>query len=160
MGRGRRTKPPAWAHVEGGNGHFVQLYDSMLEHPAWKDLAPQAQALYLYCVRNSHGQATRDDAKRTGGRGDVRLFYMSHNDAVAFGLYSATDFRGLPRDLDALISHGFIDMIWSGQASRARNIYRLSGRWRSWGTPAFEMPLKYMSSRMKKAVEEVSEHVA
>ena len=153
MGRGRKKQPPTWAHLEGGNSNFVQLYNSMLEHPAWKDLTPQAQALYTYCVRNSHGEATRDDARRTGGRGDVRLFYMSRGDSVAFGLYSPTDTRGLSRDLDSLISHGFIDMLWSGKPTRSRNLYRLSGRWKTWGTPEFEVPTKYMSSRMKKAAE-------
>lgn len=157
MGKGRKRKqPPAWAHDEGGSDHFIMLYDSMLESHAWQDLSPQAQALYTYCVRNSHGQATRDDAQRTGGRGDVRLFYMSHGDAVGFGLYASSDYRGLPRDVDSLIAHGFVDLIWSGQTSRARNIYRLSSRWKKWGTSEFEMPYKYMSSRMKKVSDGVT----
>lgn len=122
-----------------------------MDSPAFHDLTKPQQVLYFYCVRESHGQATRDDAmaKGAGSAGDVRLFYM--NDAQAkdvHGLYAKSDSRGLPRDMAALIYHGFVDCLYRARTKGEKNLYRLSSRWNNWGTDDFTTPQSCKTDHM------------
>ena len=153
MPRRRKSKHTFEPYEKSPNGAnaFVRLCFEMLDSPAFHDLTASQKALYLYCLRESHGSATRDDANH-----DVALFYMNHAlRTKVHGLYSAGDTRGFDRDMAALIEHGFVDCVKSGYKSRDKNIYRLSSRWLHWNTKAFSLPNNVMTTNMlrKRAQE-------
>lgn len=147
----KRTKQQAkaWQRRPKGSAQFVQLYADLLDSPAFHDLSPKAKVLYIYCLRESHGAAMRNNAPE-GGMGDERLFYMNHAlRTKVHELYAPSDTRCFERDMAALIEHGFVDVTRSGYERREKTVYRLSSRWNLWGSPDFTVPENAKSTHIK-----------
>ena len=146
----RRKKQPVKSYQRRSNGssHFVQVFDDLLDSKAFHALSARQKALYLYCLRESHGAAMRDNAPE-GGQGDERLFYM--NKAVrteVHELYAKSDTRGFERDMAALVAVGLVDCVTSGYEKREKTVYRLSSRWWHYGTRAFSLPKEVKTTHM------------
>ena len=139
MARKRKQPVKSWQRRPTASGHFQLLYDDLLDSPAFHDLSPKQKVLLIYCIRESHGAAMRENAPE-GGKGDERMFYMNRALRIHHGLYAESDTRGFRRDMSALISHGFVDCLRSGYERRERSIFRLSARWNIWGTSDFTVP--------------------
>ncbi len=140
MARKRKQVVNGWQRRPQGSKHFLQVYDDLLDSASFHDLTARQVRLYLYCVRESHGAAMRDNAKN-GGTGDQRLFYMNQSLRTdVHELYPKSDTRGFERDMQSLIEHGFVDCVKSGYAGREKSVYRLSARWHEWGLPGYEVP--------------------
>lgn len=148
MARRKRYGRKVWQRRAGSGEGFVQLHYDLLDSPAFHDLKarfPRAAILYLYCLREAHGQAMRDNPGS-----DERVFYQSRSSCVGkHHLYAPTDRRGFKRDMTALIEHGFVDCVRSGYATREKNLYALSGRWCDWGTEKFAVPENVMTDSMR-----------
>ena len=146
MGRPKNRKQAREPYQRRANSssRFVRLFHDMLDSVAFHELTAKQKELYVYCLREAHGKATADDPNH-----DETLFYMNRAQAVdVHGLYSKKDFRGLRRDMAALVSHGFVDVVRNGYATREKTLYRLSGRWNNWGSEAFSMPESVKSTHM------------
>ena len=145
----RRKQPvKSWQRRPKGKSGFAAMYYDLLDSEAYTSLTAKQKTLYLYCCRESHGAAMRDNAI-DGGEGDERLFYMNRGlYTTKYRLYGQSDKRGFARDMAALIAHGLVDCVSSGLATRERNLYRLSSRWHHYGTPAFSMPDGLKSTHM------------
>ena len=140
MSRRKKQSPKAFQRRPNGSSHFVQVFDDLLDSKAFHALSARQKALYLYCLRESHGAAMRDSTPQ-GGQGDERLFYM--NKALrteVHELYAKSDTRGFERDMGALVSVGLVDCVSSGYAAREKSVYRLSARWWHYGTRAYSLP--------------------
>ena len=142
MARRKRQQRKAWQRRANGSGQWHPIFNDLLDSPAFHDLRPSAKVLYLYCQRETHGDAMRDS-----GTQDERLFYMNRAlRCKVHELYPLSDSRGFERDMRELVSHGFVDCLESGLAERKRSLYRLSGRWCDWGTSAFSMPKQFKTT--------------
>ena len=135
MPRKRSTPRKVWQRRAGGSAQFAQIYHDLLDSPAFHSLSDKQKLLYVYCVRETHGDAMRDAQGQ-----DERLFYMNAELRTRHGLYAESDTRGFERDVAALIESGFVDCLESNYRTRTKNLYRLSGRWCQWGGPEFIFP--------------------
>ena len=118
------------------------LYESMLISPAWLDLTPKQQVLYLYCKLQYYAEKRKPN-------NDPEQFTMNQNKwGVKYHLYKITNAKGFYRDMEALIEHGFIACVESGKATRTKSIYRYSSAWLDWGTERFLVPPADMTAGM------------
>lgn len=65
-----------------------------------------------------------------------------------YQLYTKGNAQAFYRDMEALINHGLIDCIYQGAPTHQKNQYRLSDRWRKYGTNQFEVPYPIMTAGM------------
>ena len=141
--KAQQRKP--WQRRANSSRQWNPLFHDLLDSPAFHDLTPSAKTLFLYCVRETHG-----DAMRASGTQDERLFYMNRSlRCKVHELYPLSDTRAFERDMAQLVSHGFVDCLKSGLDTRTKSLYRLSARWCDWGTPAFSMPQQYKTLHMQ-----------
>lgn len=148
MSRRKKQPPKSYQRRSNGSSHFIQLFDDLLDSKAFHSLSARQKILYVYCLRESHGTAMRDNAPE-GGQGDERLFYMNRGLRVkVHELYSESDTRGFERDMGALVSVGLVDCVSSGYAAREKSVYRLSARWWHYGTRAFSLPDEVKTTHM------------
>jgi hypothetical protein len=112
---------------------FAQVYESMLQSDAFKDLNSTQKVLYFICKAQYYGKRkpSRDYPDIEELQGDD-LFYFNWNLAQEYGLYKPTCNKNFQMDMKALIDHGLIDLVASGIAHRKKNIYRFSDKWKSW----------------------------
>jgi len=161
MSKRRKQPPKPYQRRSNGSSHFNQLYDDLLDSEAFHGLSARQKVLYIYCVRESHGQAMRDS-----GTANDALFYMNRAlRTEVHELYAKSDTRCFERDMGALISVGLVDCVRSGYEKREKTVYRLSSRWHHYGTCAYSLPdtvktthmLIDEGKRMRKQVKEASE---
>jgi hypothetical protein len=112
-----------------GGGGFVAVTYEMINSKAYKELSGSALRALILCLRkvktyhpidrfNSHFEFTYPEARKQG-------------------LGDASFFRGLTQ----LQKVGFIDCVMRGGArweGKGRSQYRLSKRWKQYGTPDFK----------------------
>lgn len=147
MSRRKARQRKAWQRRASGSSQWNPLYNDLLDSPAFHDLTASAKVLYLYCQRETHGDAMRDS-----GTQDERVFYMNRGlRCKVHQLYPLSDTRAYERDMAQLVGHGFVDCLKSGLDTRTKSLYRLSARWCDWGTPAFSMPEQLKTRHMKLA---------
>ena len=145
MGRKRKHLRKAYQRRVGSSGQFIQLYYDLIDSDCFKDLSSRQIRLYVYCLREAHGEAMKD-AARAGGEADECLFYMPRSRYVAHSLYTPNEGREFRRDIAALIDHGLIDCVQSGRRSKVKSLYRLSARWNAW--PQVNTPTAVMTDYM------------
>ena len=113
----------------------VYIETALLHSDAFKELLPLASKVLLYCYEKFY----RKKEKRIGGRAAYKVI----NREFVF-TYDEAEFRGLShrqfhRCLEALYSHGFIDVIHPGSARRGDYAkYAISDRWQNFNTVGFE----------------------
>ena len=143
MARKKQSYRPYQRRANTDKTGFAQLYHDLLDSAAFRDLTPRQRLLYVYCVRESHGEATRDDPNHDSAR-----FYMNRQVRKQHELYGLSDSRQFERDMSELIKHGLVDAVKSGYECREKNVYRLSARWQHWDTPSFQIPDEVMTTHM------------
>lgn len=116
---------------DGSSGDTsANIYMSMLQSEAWRDLTAQQQRLYLYCKAQYYGQKKKPND-------DSLCFNMNQAKWSGYGLYKVTNASGFYRDMAALTAHGFIACVESGAATRTKSVYRFSDAWKHYGSDAF-----------------------
>lgn len=154
MARTPKNPPQFWDTPKGPKDHFYQVFDGMTDHPAFRDMSKGARLLYFYCRRESHGRATSDYMKGLFGEWSYdsdpgRLFYMNFAQAKQHELYNDGNKGGLRRDMQELISHGFVDCVMNGGGNRRKALYALSSRYREW--PNVETPNNVKTRSMQNS---------
>lgn len=115
--------PKSFESSKGEGDLSAVLYASMLQSPAWKKLTKPQQVLYLYMKLQFYGANQVEDMPQ---------IYFHFNQTLwkkTYGLYTNT--TSFYKDRDALIKHGFVEMVESGRNTRSKAIYKLSYNWQN-----------------------------
>ena len=130
MARKKRYKPKPFESTGSSNDTSANIYESMLIHPAFLGLTKNQRLLYIYLKAQYYGKRKpgRDypDEERLQGE---TLFYFSHETAVKYGLCTKAGKTELYKNIRALVSAGFIEIVVSGRASKKKSVYKFSSRW-------------------------------
>lgn len=73
-----------------------------------------------------------------------------------YKLYKENNGRAFYRDMEQLISHGFISCVVSGESNRTKSIYRFSDKWLQYGKPGFEITPGEMTPAMIRRAEKTN----
>lgn len=133
---GKRKKPyipKAFESTGVSNDTSANVYGSMLESPAFKDLSKNQRLLYIYMKKQYYGarKPGQDFPDMEQLQGDD-LFYFNLALAEKYGLYSRSNDRQFYADIRAIEQHGFIKTVSSGKATKSRSIYKFTGDWKEW----------------------------
>lgn len=135
--------------VGNSNDISANIYMSMILSEAWQDLSPKQQQVYLYCKLQFYGQSGRRGVDAT----DNSKFYFNRSLwQDTYKLYGKGSEGRFYKDITALIEHGFIRCIETGQVSRTKSIYQFSDKWKVWNTDKFELLPCEMNTPMLKAL--------
>ncbi len=115
----------------------ANLYESMLRSDAFKALTDRQKVLFVYCKAQYYGKRKpqRDYPGMEQFQGDDK-FYMNLDLAInEYELYPQGSASNFYKDMNALVEHGLIDRISSGQKRRQKSVYGFSDRWKAWKAP-------------------------
>lgn len=133
---GQRKKPytpKAFESTGVSNDTSANIYGSMLESAAFKDLSKNQRLLYVYMKKQYYG--TRKPGRDFPDMEQLQetdLFYFNIALAVKYGLYSRSNDRQFYADIKAIEQHGFIKTVSNGKVTKSRSIYKFSGDWKRW----------------------------
>lgn len=111
-------------------GHFVALYDDMMESDAWGQLTANDIVLYIELVKKFKAAYIKGELHRT----NENNLSMVKKEYIKL-MHQASFFKSI----DHLIDMGFIKVIESGYAERKCNIYGLNDMWKHYGTNLFNI---------------------
>ena len=134
MGRRKESyTPKAFESTGVSNDTSANIYGSMLESPAFKDLSKNQRLLYVYMKKQYYGtrKPERDFPEVEKLQG-TDLFYFNMALAVQYGLYSRSNDRQFYNDIAAIERHGFIKTISNGRSTKSRSVYKFIGDWKQW----------------------------
>lgn len=145
----------------------ASIYRSMLLHEAYKTLTANQRNLYVLCKSELYGKSKNDLEQFNkyfiengiDKQNHPEYFTMNWGKVKKGGLYDCySNTNSFRTDINALIEHGLIDCVLCGADSRCKSLYRLSNRWRFYGTDRFELPenvktISMTGSRKKKREE-------
>ena len=116
---------------------YARITDSVVLSPAFQDLKPHLQMLYIAMRLQDIGKRkpNRDYDEKSALWEQVRseqCFYFPYHVARQYcSRYQGNSGR-LYTDIAVLIDHGFIDKVVSGKTTRDNSVYRYSDRWQQW----------------------------
>lgn len=130
-------------HFKDSNGNdridsATTITMSMLSHPAFQDLTTEQRFLYVITKSQYKGAVDRPCnsknkrlASKFGGKDANKYIYINHKLLTdVFKVYSPKSLRTIENDIDALISHGFIEI--AEKKIGQRTIYKFSAAWNDW----------------------------
>ncbi|MDL2301034.1 hypothetical protein LJC58_01620 [Lachnospiraceae bacterium OttesenSCG-928-D06] len=133
---GQRKKPytpKAFESTGVSNDTSANIYGSMLDSPAFKDLSKNQRLLYVYMKKQYYG--TRKPGRDFPDMDQLQedeLFYFNLALAERYGLYSRSNDRQFYKDIAAIEQHGFIKTISNGRTTKSRSIYKFTRDWKQW----------------------------
>ena len=120
----------------------ANIYQSMMESPAWMELSAKQKVLYLACKSRYYGEKAKPND-------DNLCFTMNRYVwAEKLQLYPKTNGRDFYRDMAALIEHGFVICVRRGANLQKKNFYRFSDAWQRYGTADFSISPDCMTMTM------------
>lgn len=127
--RKQKYTPKSFESTGDTSDTSANMYISMMKSPAFMDLTTNQRLLYVYMKACYYGQ------KRKPVEGDRTAFTFNQctwikGNEYGFCIYSNRN--QFYRDRNALVSHGFIDVVESNRNQRESNVYRYSDRWQTW----------------------------
>jgi len=129
----------------------ANIYMSMLMSAAWRELTPRQQILYLYCKAQYYAE------KKKPIKDNQLSFTMNKSKWQLYKLYTENEGHNFRRDMNALISIGFVKCVECGANTRTKSIYEYSSKWLYYGTPEFEiMPSEMTKSLLNKREKQQS----
>lgn len=123
-------------------GHFLQIYDDMLNSKAWQELTANDIVLYLYMLSKFKVRYSHNEVDKTN----------EDNISVPQSEYTKLmNNRTFFKSIDHLISLGFIKVIRSGYSTRQCNLYGFCSEWQKYGTDSFNIKAEWLrpKSRMQ-----------
>lgn len=130
---------------------FANIYESMLLSSAWQDLSIRQRLLYLYCKSQYYSEKNYE---LKGKDNNPTIFTMNqYKWCKKYKLYSIGNKNQFYKDMDGLISHGFIKCLECGALARKKNVYAFSDKWQIWGNENFKIERSEMTYRMIKSIE-------
>ncbi len=128
----------------------ANIYESMLLSEAWQDLTPRQKILYIYCKAQYYGEKNYQLKEKDT---NPEIFTMNQCKwHKKYKLYSLGNRNQFYKDMEGLITHGFIKCVECGAIARQKNIYAFNNKWKMWGTNDFEIETKEMTWRMLKKI--------
>ena len=126
--------------VNGRADTYARITESVMLSPAFQDLTPHLQMLYVAMRLQDIGKRkpNRDYDENSPIWEEVRseqCFYFNRKIAEQYFPQYKNNSGRLYQDIKALADHGFIDLVVSGKATRDKSIYRYSDRWHNWEPP-------------------------
>ena len=142
----------------------ASLYRSMILSKPYNKLTANQKHLYTLCKSELYGKSKNDleqfneyfREKGINKHDHPEYFTMNWGKVKKGGLYDCySNTNSFRTDMNALIEHGFVDCILCGADTRSKSLYKLSGRWRFYGTDKFSVPeniktISMTGSRKKK----------
>ena len=119
---------------------YARITDSVVLSPAFQDLKPHLQMLYLAMRLQDIGKRkpNRDYDESSPVWEQVRseqcFYFPFHTARQYLPRYSGNSGR-LYADIDILIEHGFVEKVLSGKNARENNVYKYSDKWQQWKPP-------------------------
>lgn len=125
-------KPKLFESTGRSNDTSANIYDSMLVSPAFKALTKGQRLLYVYMKKMYYGhrRPIKDDPLSFTFNQCKWIKDKKHTNKYGFELYSNKN--QFYKDRDALVNHGFIEIVENNKNQRESNIYRFSDKWRTW----------------------------
>ena len=121
----------------------ANIYMSMLVSVAWRKLTARQCKLYLYCKAQYYAE------KKKPVKDNLLSFTMNKSKwSSLYKLYLKNNHKYFQKDMDALISYGFVRCLESGANSRTKSIYEFSDKWQKYGTPQFEISQREMTKSL------------
>ena len=112
----------------------ANIFESMLQSPAFKSLTAKQQILYVYCKSQYYGKRKpAKDYEKKGLYQDQAHFYFNWQLALDYDLYTEKSHSGFYKDMKALMQKGFFELVKSGKEHKTKNIYKFSDKWQEWG---------------------------
>lgn len=114
---------------------FTRIFASMEDSPAYLDLDPYQRELYRACKRQYRGdKVISEPGSQCEEYADSRYFYCNAAYVRSRHIYGsdAIQKRRLPKDLQELGKHGFIELASDGEKTKSKSIYKFSPMWSSW----------------------------
>lgn len=117
---------------------IIVLERGMVKSKAWLSLQDTPMKAYLLfrckCqIDTSKAARKRKLEERVANNGEIQFTYKEARDKYGFS------FSRFARAVDQLVEKGFLDIAKTGSgAYRATTLYAISGRWRLYGTGAFQ----------------------
>lgn len=157
MGKKKAYTPKPF-EANRGRDSSANIYKSMLESDAFKDLSARQKILYVYAKSRRYGQTTKQKEELFSQFPGIQMpvdveeyFSMTRGNAVYdWGLYSRYHVELFYRDVEELILHGFIKCVACGAVGKKKSIYKYSDKWRLWGMDGFEITRDEMTTAMQK----------
>lgn len=133
MSRKNKYKPKAFESDGRPNDTSANIYESMLESPAFMSLSKNQKLLYCYMKKQYYGarKPGRDYPDLPELQRDD-LFYFNMALAVKYGIYSRSNDKQFYRDIAVIEERGFIKTVSSGKATRTKSIYKFTRDWQDW----------------------------
>jgi hypothetical protein len=129
----RKYKPKDFESTGVSNDTSANIYESMLQSPAWKDLKPRERQLYLYCKSQYYGKRKPSkDYPDIEAFQSAECFYLNLASVVNYGIYKRSGNKEFYSDMKTLAEHGFIEVVSSGRYTKTKSIYKYSSKWKNW----------------------------
>ena len=111
----------------------ANVYQSMLLCAAFQDLTQRQRLLYIVAKSQYYGsrKPEHDFPDIEEYKGETK-FYLNWDLVQRYGLYTETMHANFYKDVNALITHGFIKRIVSGAKKREKSVYSFSDEWQKW----------------------------
>lgn len=125
-------KPKTFESTGRSNDTSANIYDSMLESPAFRDLTYRQRLLYVYMksMYYGHRRPIKDEPTSFTFNQCKWIKDAKHKNKHSFELYSNKAM--FYRDRNALVAHGFIEIVENNKNQRESNVYRFSDKWQTW----------------------------
>ncbi len=133
---GQRKKPytpKAFESTGISNDTSANIYGSMLESPAFKDLSKNQRLLYIYMKKQYYGtrKPGRDFPEIEELQGND-MFYFPLSLAVKYKLYTRNNHTQFNNDIKAIEKYGFIKTVVNGKSQQIKSVYQFSNGWKMW----------------------------
>lgn len=126
-----RYKPQAFEAITGPGkrNRSANIYNTMIESPAWQKLTKSQRLLYIYMKL----QYFDDSREKVSDESPVCFYFNQRLWKDVYGLYSNKN--AYYRDRDALIQHGFIERVDIDPEClgnvKPKAVYRYSWKWQN-----------------------------
>ena len=114
---------PQWM-TNGRSNRFIRVYINMMESDAFNSLTKNQRLLLIYMYAEYNPSTKTHHPKN-----NINFFYFNRKKYKSeLALYSND--RQFYMDRDALVRHGFIEVVEAGYLTRSKSIYKYSQNWK------------------------------
>lgn len=127
----RKYAKKSFESTGASNDTSANIYMTMLLSKAWKSLSKNQQVLYLYCKAQYYAEKKKPKPlyRELTEQEQQQCFTMNKSKWQSlYGIYKS-DNGQFNKDMKALISFGFVELVQDGKSSFSKSIYMLSDKW-------------------------------
>ena len=127
-----KYKPKSFESTGVSSDTSANIYMSMLTSDSWRKLTKNQQLLYVYCKAQYYAEKRKPkpQVKQLSDEELALCFTMNKSKWCGlYQIYQDGNQNGFTKDMKALISNGFIELVENGKTTRTKSIYKLSNHW-------------------------------